>query len=249
MSIVNAKRGFDKSIFNCYYRAMFLAINKFFQYLINIIYPRRCLTCKNSLKNGSIDQIICIDCWARIKKNPLPNCYLKGTEDGLHFNRAYAFCKYEGVLKELIHKFKYSQKEYLGPSLSRLLIESTNNYGLGLDEFDFVVPVPLHKRKLREREFNQAHILAKNFAENFGLNIVEHGLLRISDSISQTELPKEKRISNVKDCFLANPKIDLKGKNILLVDDLLTTGATCSEAAGALKKAGCAKVWAIALAN
>ena len=243
---------------------MFWALKKKLKLLIDIIYPRYCIVCQKNLKVDSLAELICSECWVKIKRNIPPTCRYCGKHinssvlDGIcetckkrdyYFDRVYAACNYDGILKELIHQFKYSGKEYLGFILSRLLIEFINKSGLSLECFDFVIPVPLHKRKKREREFNQSYILAKNVAEQFKLVLLKEGLLRIRDTRTQTELPKQKRFKNVKDCFLVNPRVELKGKNILLIDDLLTTGATCSEAAYALKQAGCQQVWVLTLAN
>lgn len=243
---------------------MFTGLRTHLKSLSNIIYPRHCTICKSNLATDSLDGLLCRQCWDRIKRNVPPICFRCGRhleesvinhtcascrERHYHFDRAYSACTYEGVLKELIHQFKYTGKEYLGNILSRLLIEFINEYGLSLEPFDFVIPIPLHRRKLREREFNQAEILAGALALKFGLVLLKDGLLRLRDTSTQTELPKEERLENVKGCFAANPGVEFKGRNILLVDDLLTTAATCSEAAYVLKNAGCRQVLVLVLAN
>ena len=208
--------------------------------------------------------MVCLDCWHKIKLNTPPLCLYCGRSLTNEFNgnvcnrckqkrycfyRAYAPCIYEGAIKELIHQFKYKGKDHLGISLGGLLAESVTKYAIPLETFDWVIPIPLHRRKMREREFNQSSILAKQLSLKFSLNLLERGLLRIRDTTAQVELPLQKRRENVRNCFKVNPKVDLKGKNILLIDDLLTTGATCSEAAEVLKKAGCNKVFVLTLAN
>ncbi len=161
---------------------MLKALKIFFKSLINILYPKRCAVCYQSIKSDSVDELVCRQCWLKIKKNVPPFCSVcgrhlenpgisgicKSCQDKKYsFNRVYSACVYEGVLKELIHQFKYSKKEYLGTTLARLLIESIQGYGLPPGEFDFVIPVPLHRRKLREREFNQTDLLAETVALEF----------------------------------------------------------------------------------
>lgn len=251
----------DKRWFHCY---DITVLGKFFQALLNIVYPAQCLICQNKLNATSIGTLLCQNCWSAIKKNPPPFCVRCGrhleiaqTDEGCpgckrrdySFDRAIAPCIYEGVLKELIHRFKYNGQECLGELLAGLMTGFIKEYNLNLGEFDFVVPVPLHRRKLREREFNQAELLARPLAKEFNLVLSKEILIRQRDTATQTELSEDARWRNVRACFLVNPQINLKDKNILLIDDLLTTGATCSEAAAVIKKAGGRKVWALTLAN
>jgi ComF family protein len=111
------------------------------------------------------------------------------------------------------------------------------------------MPVPLHKTRLREREFNQAQILSNHIARKFNKKVSHDNLRRLRLTKTQTELEIGERLLNVKGSFTATKKEDIKGKNILLVDDVLTTGATCSEAACALKDAGANIVFVLTLAN
>jgi ComF family protein len=140
-------------------------------------------------------------------------------------------------------------KDYLGHSLSELLIEFIKVYNLDLKFFDLIMPMPLHKRKLREREFNQAQILSEFVASEFGMELSKNHLMRIRDTLTQTDLTDKERWGNVKDAFIVMQKEGLRGKKILLIDDVLSTGATCSEASGVLKQAGCDRVFVLTLAN
>lgn len=115
-------------------------LRSFIKGLVDILYPPTCLVCKTRLEGTSpIDNLICGQCWGKIKKNPPPFCHccgrhleqrnpvknicLKCLKTKIHFDRAFSPCLYEGVTKELIHKFKYQGKDYLGATLSRLMIE------------------------------------------------------------------------------------------------------------------------------
>ncbi|MFH1888785.1 MAG: ComF family protein [Candidatus Omnitrophota bacterium] len=240
-------------------------LRKFLNTLADIIYPKICLVCKKSIKERTcVDNLVCMECWAKIKRNPPPFCHYCGrhltrpvtknicsscSRKPLHFDRAFAPCAYEGVLKELIHAFKYQGKDYLGPTLTRLMTEFIEEYALPMDVMDLIIPVPLHKTRMREREFNQAHVLSDHIARAFNKEVSHDNLRRIRHTRTQTELETEERLLNVKGSFTAARKDDIKGKNILLVDDVLTTGATCSEAACALKGAGANIVFVLTLAN
>lgn len=230
----------------------------------DILYPKICLVCKNKLKDKpSVDNLVCPVCWGKIKKNSPPFCcccgrHLKNPVKNicpecirkqLHFDRAFSPCAYDGVLKELIHLFKYKDRDYLGPALSRLMIEFIKDYNLPMDFLDLVVPIPLHKTRLREREFNQAEILSNHIACEFNKKVLPQALIRLRNTKSQTELEINERLANIKMGFSAAKNADIRGKNILLVDDVLTTGATSSEAAYTLKEAGAHIVFVLTLAN
>lgn len=232
---------------------------------LDIVYPKTCLACKNKLQAQSVHNLICLNCWAEIKRNLPPFCHCCGRQlnkteftknicssclrKKLHFDRAFSPCVYEGVVKELIHALKYKNKDYLGLALSRLMIEFIKEYNLPIGYLDFIVPVPLHKTRLREREFNQAEILSNYIAKEFNKAVLSNCLRRHRYTKTQTDLEITKRFLNVKDSFsLANQEV-IRGKNILLVDDVLTTGATSSEAARTLKEAGANIVFVLTLAN
>lgn len=234
--------------------------------LVDIVYPKTCVVCKSGIRNkDSVDEVICLDCWSKIRKNTPPFCHSCGRQlqknnitkhicpgcvrKQLHFDRAYSPCIYEGTIKELIHEFKYKGKDYLGRTLSRLMIEFIREYNLPVEYLDFIVPVPLHKNRLREREFNQSQVLSQHIGQEFGKDIRDNILMRHRPTQTQTELDTEKRLSNVKDSFTVINKNTLCGKNILLIDDVMTTAATSSEAAKALKNAGAKIIFVLTLAS
>jgi ComF family protein len=241
-------------------------LRNFINGLVDLIYPKVCLVCRNKLKGmPSIDGFVCLECWAKIKKNLPPFCHYCGrhlesssltkhicprcVRQKLHFDRAFSPCIYEGAIKELIHQFKYRNRDYLGPTLSRLLLEFIWEYDLPMDSIDCIIPVPLHPARLREREFNQAQILSNQIARRFDKPVLHGVLRRKRNTMTQTELKDEERFLNVQDCFALTKKENIKNKNILLVDDVLTTGATSSEAARNLKAAGASIVFVLTLAN
>ncbi|MFH0763051.1 MAG: ComF family protein [Candidatus Omnitrophota bacterium] len=234
--------------------------------LAGLVYPRKCHACKDKLSQASVEKLICSRCWSGIKKNTPPFCRccgrrlnkaaftknicLRCQKTTLHFDRAFSPCVYDGVIRELIHQFKYNGKEYLGRPLSRLMSDFIKEYELPMDELDYIIPMPLHKTRLREREFNQAEILSGFIAGEFKKELLKNILLRSRHSRSQTELAITERLHNVRDSFSIAAQDKIRGKNLLLVDDVLTSGATSSEAAYALKKNGGANiVFVLTLAN
>ena len=234
--------------------------------LRDLIYPKSCLSCQGSLKNkASLNDVLCMQCWDKIPKNLPPFCHRCGRHLGktnlhknicprcakteLHFDRAFSPYKYEGVIKDLIHVFKYKNKNYLGAFLTKPMVEFIKEYDLPINFLDYVIPVPLHTTKLREREFNQAQILGAHLAKEFKKELLENTLLRRRNTKTQTELDSNARFLNVQDSFSIQNADKIKNKNILLVDDVLTSGSTASEAAGTLKNAGAGIVFVLTLAN
>lgn len=241
-------------------------LRQFIKGLRDIVYPKACLACKTRLPEAAAeDKIVCSGCWSKIKKNVPPFCFRCGrhldknnptknicsscVRQILHFDRAFSPCIYDGVVKDLIHAFKYRGKDHLGKPLSRLMVEFIKEFNLPLEAIDLIVPVPLHKSRLREREFNQAEILSRHISREFNKNSLADILKRKRNTQTQTGLEPQARFKNVKDSFQVSDAAPIKGKNILLVDDVFTTGATCSEAAYALKQAGAGIVFVLTLAN
>lgn len=129
------------------------------------------------------------------------------------------------------------------------MIEFIKEYSLPMDFINFIIPVPLHKTRLREREFNQAQVLSDYIAKEFNKDVLDDALMRCRYTKTQTELEESQRLLNVKGSFLVIKKGEIKSKNILLVDDVLTTAATSSEAAYVLKNSGANIVFVLTLAN
>ena len=240
-------------------------LRRFIQGLVDIAYPKTCLACKSKLDAQVNEEYICSRCRLSIKRNIPPFCSSCGRhleknnrnknicscclKKGLSFDRAFSPCLYEGVIKELVHEFKYKGKVHLSKPLSKIMTDFITEYDLPIDYLDFIIPMPLHKTRLREREFNQAEILSRHIASEFNKHLAPDALIRHRLTRTQTELPTNKRYLNVKDSFSVTNNYDLKNKNVLLVDDVLTTGATSSEAAYTMKKAGANIVFVLTLAN
>lgn len=170
------------------------------------------------------------------------------------FVRAVAYGSYEGGLRELIHLLKYASVRPAANVLGRMLAEAIEEL-----EHDFqsesvtVVPVPLHRSRIRQREFNQAETIArfamKLMAEPERITLCAGALERRRETLSQTGLTSHQRRENVRGAFaVARPEV-VKGHEVLVVDDVYTTGATVSECARVLRRAGATKVWVATVAR
>ncbi len=160
------------------------------------------------------------------------------------FDLAYSYGAYSDELRKLIHLFKYQKIRTLAKPLGELLVRS-----LPLDQrFDVVAPMPLHWMRQLERGFNQAELIAVPLAKRLNVPLV-NALQRVKSTPNQAGLTHAKRRANVAGAFRVAGRADVRGKRVLLVDDVLTTGATAGAAAAALKKAGAKHVTVMTLAR
>jgi ComF family protein len=206
-------------------------------FLTNLLYPpyARCYCCGHPRLDGMEDHLCvpCRDALATIKKQEIL-FYVEGAEC------VYAPFPYEGAARELIHCLKYTfvrdAAKVLGREMAALLKE---------DSFDALVPVPLHPKRLIERGFNQAELLAQAVGEQKNIPVLP-ALERLRETGQQAKLEKERRIKNMEDAFQTCKKV--KGMRLLLVDDVCTTGATARACIRALSNSGAKSVSLLAAA-
>lgn len=218
------------------------------KFLLNLFFPKKCLGC------GQTDTYLCLACFNKIEIIPK---YQKQP----YLDQVISATDYKNPLvQELIKNFKYHYIKELGKPLSQLLIKSlaqcwTLDLPAGRQGFQYntiVLPIPLYKTRERTRGFNQAELLAKEIAEYFNLCLETNILKRTISTIPQVNVKDhEKRKANIKDVFSIHPLSlkRLKDQNIILIDDVSTTGATLSEAAKVLKKSRIKQVWALVVAR
>jgi ComF family protein len=196
-----------------------------------------------------------------IRMNPKPHCLSCGRsmrdsravcpecrKARFHFERAFSACLYEGALKEIVHQFKYSGRPGLLKTLTLLMVDFLKNNREVLAGIDAVTFVPLQPGRVRGRGFNQSRLLAAGIAAEAGVPLLDT-LAKRRATKPQNELSRDERLRNLKGAFSARRDVRLKGLNLLLVDDVMTTGATLDECAGTLVGAGAGKVRCLTLAR
>ncbi|OQX53930.1 MAG: hypothetical protein B5M48_02075 [Candidatus Omnitrophica bacterium 4484_213] len=210
---------------------------------LDLIYPLNCVICKKKL-NFDDGSYLCSECYSKIIKNK-PPFSVKCDCSPVYFQRAWAVGKYTGIIKDLIHLFKYHRQQYLSKPLGKLMVDFIK-INLNWQIINVLVPVPLHPRKLRQREFNQSELLAKEINKQISIPLA-NALIRIKQTSSQTILPPEKRLSNIAGAFKTREQKEVAQKSILLIDDVFTSGATANECARVLKQGGAKRVEVLAL--
>ncbi len=168
-------------------------------------------------------------------------------DSDLHFTYARSAVVAKGVVLDVIHRYKYGKATCFEPFLGDLLVRQALPV-LRCEKWDVIVPVPLHSVKEREREFNQAEQMAGYLSTATGWPMNTKLLKRIQPTRTQTQLTKQERAANVRAAFAMNPGKKLNGEKVVLVDDVLTTGATTSACAKVLRQAGAREVcvWTVA---
>jgi len=236
-----------------------LAVRTTSHALFSLFFPDSCRICGDPLRETA-RYPVCRECLASPAplsaeyfcsscRTPFQNAYPLDAEgrcaicrSGLRgFDAAYCFGAYEGVLRDLIHQYKYGKVRTLAPVLGGLLAQA-----LPRDEaFDAIVPVPLHWRRRLQRGFNQAELLARALARRTGIP-VSKALRRVRATPNQAGLSNSERRKNVTQAFRCRP---VAAKRILLIDDVLTTGSTAAACALALKRAGAHRVALLTVAR
>ncbi|MDI6728067.1 MAG: ComF family protein [Thermodesulfovibrionales bacterium] len=157
------------------------------------------------------------------------------------FSKVLYYGIYDGALKEAIHLLKFNGVKRLSKPLSLLLSE------LPIPEADGIIPVPLHHKRLHQREFNQTASMSRHLSKNLKIPLMLNVLRKTKETLPQTDVTGKERLKNVKNAFKVSSIVE--GLNLLLVDDVITTGATVRECAKALIKAGAKSVTVVALAR
>ena len=166
-------------------------------------------------------------------------------EDPLPVGWSDAWGHYRGSLERLMHAFKFEHHDFLDDSLSELLEEIIRDRG---DlAFDAIVPVPMHRAKVRQRGYNQAELLARALARRLRMRCGSELLRKRVDRLAQSTLPRTERAKNVRGAFVASP--DARDRSLLLVDDICTTAETLRACSKALVATGAARVCAVVVAK
>ena len=207
--------------------------------LSHLIYPRLCEGCSKPLL--AEEEVLCLNC----NVYHLPRTayhHIADNETAMRFAgrvqvekaTSFAYFTPDGLLQHLLHGLKYDNKKYIGTYLGKQLAYDLVqiDWQRGIDA---IVPVPLHPDKEALRGYNQSQLLAEGMAEVWGIPMWNDVLKRVKNTETQTQKSREERIENMQGAFEAVATEKIQGKHLLLVDDVLTTGATLEACANALK--------------
>ncbi len=229
---------------------------------LELVYPSRCIGCDGSVGDGA--DVWCVRCRDQLNSIGGARCPKCGFPFGPHvqgkaacpacrgrrmsFSGAIAVFRYEGPLREAVLRWKYGGDLRAGRALREALLAGLANESM-LANVDAVVPVPLHWQRRVRRRFDQSADLAAAVSKQFGLPLRARALRRVRRTRSQVGLTIAQREDNVRGAFRVLLPQGVQGLRVLLLDDVLTTGATCNECARALRRAGAKQICVAALAR
>jgi ComF family protein len=226
-------------------------------------FPSFCKICGTLLEQPG-ERVVCAACLAKIVPEVASACVCCGRffegEGGPHpcaacldkrppYGHHRSCARYRGELKETLLLFKYRYYRSLGKTLGRFVVEATREEDALWEGVDVIVPVPLHRRRRRERGFDQARVLAREIGRLKGLTVAPGLLRKIRNIVPQTSLERADRMANVRGAYTAPRPERIKGRVVLLVDDVFTTGSTIGECASTLKRSGAKDVRAVTVAQ
>jgi competence protein ComFC len=240
-----------------------IALPKFDRWgaIASLLYPPVCVICRASVR---ATEYLCDQCEAKVVRIVAPFCRkcsepFEGAITNeftcancahrtIHFDAAVAAYRSRGIVRQIIHDFKYGHQIYLRQPVARWLRSALDDARLRDCRFDMIIPVPLHPTRQRERGFNQATMLAELLSAQ--VSIPSKLLLeRVRYTTTQTALDRAERMENLHNAFRLRKNMDVRGLRVLLIDDVLTTGSTLSECARILKRAGAISVHAATAAR
>lgn len=232
-------------------------LDKYLGAIKNLLFPRLCFHCERKITQGYLcreceEKIVFLSPWGcRYCLSPLTvsssGTCLKCSEKEYPYQKLISATAYREPLASLIHLFKYENYDYLAEFLSSLIVKHLSKTGFNPEEHQFITPIPLHKDKLKTRGYNQSGLLAKLLSNHFKIPFRNDIICKTDIRPSQTKLPRRERAKNVQGVFTVRK--NLEGKNVILVDDIFTTGSTAGSCSRALKEKGAGNITIITLSK
>lgn len=198
-----------------------------FEIVLDIIFPPMCVIC------GKAGTHICDNCYQILKKYKMPDERIK--------RGVYSVYKYEDKVRDLLIEYKFNNKSYLYKFFSEIIIKNKKICKI-LKSCDIIIPVPLHRKRLLERGYNQSELVIKDVAKKLNLKIENKILKKTKNIKPQSEKGYKERLIDIKDAYIIEKNEKIIGKSIIVFDDVYTTGSTTNECKKVLLKAGAKKV-------
>ena len=194
-----------------------------------MLFPPVCGICGKLDKNS-----LCNKCKIRLQKNAL--CKIENYKDtSSYFDEHIYLFQYTGEIRDTILKYKFNEKSYIYRTFLEF-IKNNEKICTQIKKYDIIMPIPISKKRMKKRGYNQSEIIAKNIAKMFNMEYKENVLVKRKDNNPQSELGPNERSENVKGVYKLKEPKKIYQKNILLIDDIFTTGSTANECARVLKE-------------
>lgn len=208
--------------------------------ILEIIFPNVCGIC------GKIDKHnLCPQCKIKLKKLIKANITKMSNKN--FTNLAYLFT-YGGIIREKIIKYKFKDSAYLYKTFAEIIIKNKKMCGF-IKNYDIIIPVPIHKKRYKERGYNQSELLASEIAKTLNISIEKHVLTKNVNNTPQSKLSKIERKNNANGVYKIINAQKIKNKKIIIIDDIYTTGSTANECSKVLKQAGASEIAVFTIAK
>ncbi len=215
------------------------------RYFLDMVYPNKCMICQKKVNTKDGHQYICDECY-HIMEEYKTSYELFDPKRRYDDTRGYAVFRYDGVIRHLIHRFKYGKERRLAKLFAELILPDFEHF-IKEHYIEMVIPVPIHKERLEKRGFNQAELVARILSKKLKIPMETKVLTRIKNTKPQNELSFGERVSNVKDCFDVVNSSKIIYKDIILLDDIYTTGSTIEECSKVLREHNTRNVYFLSL--
>ena len=240
---------------------MLRIIKKIFNIFLEILYPYRCPSCKKIVHTN---YVFCLDCWKKLRFIKKPICNICGDifqfsinnialcgkclKEKPIYDKALSCFVYNKTISKAIFEFKFYQKTFLSKFFAKFIIINIKEI---IDDIDYIVPIPMNIKRLRWRGFNQSLLLVKSVAKLINKPFISNLIIKTKHTKAQAKLKNKERKVNLNSVFKINKRyLELvKNKNILIVDDVITTGTTVNKCSKVLKEAGVNKVYITSIAK
>ena len=208
--------------------------------ILEIIFPNVCGMCGRINKNN-----LCPECKIKLKEITKANIIKVKNKNFTYL--AYLF-KYDGIIREKILKYKFKDSAYLYKTFSEIIIKNKKMCGF-IKKYDIIIPVPIHKKRYKERGYNQSELLAKEIAKILEIPMEKHVLIKELNNTPQSKLSKQERKNNAIGVYKTINNQKIINKKVILIDDIYTTGSTANECSKMLKQAGASEIAVLTIAK
>lgn len=206
--------------------------------ILDFLFPNYCGICGRKIN----ERYTCENCLNILE------CYteraLMHTESKAYYDKLLCLFEYNGIMKKKMLQYKFNDKKYISKTFGEIIFYKLKKYNF---KADYIVPVPISKRRMFERGYNQSECISRFFSKLSGVKLIDKCLIKVKNNSMQSSLSAAQRKNNVKNVYDITNEEVIKGKTIILFDDIFTTGATMNECAKVLKRAGAKEVIALAL--
>ena len=179
---------------------------------------------------------LCKKCEIALRSQAVFNIDNYSKDSDKYFNEHIYIFMYENQIRNLILKYKFQNKAYLYKTFTNFFINNKKILGK-IQNYDIIIPVPISKRRDKQRGYNQSELIAKEIGKFTKINVLQNCIIKDKDIIAQSKLNKEQRQNNIKNAYKIRKEEIINNKNILIIDDIYTTGSTVNECSRILRKA------------